>query len=159
MFSSCIGYCALSSPSRKKNPKAVKAIMVGYAEDKKAYLMLTAQSKKFIVSRDVTFAEGPNAQQCLEQVYDGIFEQEDLEDIHTSKEEEKELIDDAFDIGGEGEPDYDDLITTLNEWADPVSTTGNDNNPVEDLLVDKYDIVINAILYILQKQDQIYTKL
>ncbi|CAN0143907.1 unnamed protein product, partial [Heterosigma akashiwo] len=55
----CVGYCALSSANRKKmNPKAVKAIIVGYAEDRKAYLMLTSQTKKFIVSRDVTFAEG-----------------------------------------------------------------------------------------------------
>ncbi|CAM9672890.1 unnamed protein product, partial [Heterosigma akashiwo] len=54
----CVGYCALSSANRKKmNPKAVKAIMVGYAEGRKAYLMLTSQTKKFIVSRDVTFAE------------------------------------------------------------------------------------------------------
>ncbi|CAM9489326.1 unnamed protein product, partial [Heterosigma akashiwo] len=71
----CVGYCALSSPKRKKmNPRAVKAIMVGYAEDRKAYLMLTSQTKKFIVSRDVTFAEGPYAQQCLEKVHDEIFE-------------------------------------------------------------------------------------
>ncbi|CAM9685126.1 unnamed protein product, partial [Heterosigma akashiwo] len=148
----CVGYCALSSPKRKKmNPKAVKAIMVGYAEDRKAYLMLTSQTKKFIVSRDVNFAEGPYAQQCLEKVHDEIFEQEDLEDIHAaSKEEEKELllIDDTLDIGGEEELD-DNLITTPNEWADPLNTTtGNDtNDPVDDLLINKYDTDQRFLVY------------
>ncbi|CAM9641889.1 unnamed protein product, partial [Heterosigma akashiwo] len=102
----CVGYCALSSANRKKmNPKAVKAIMVGYAEDRKAYLMLTSQTKKIIVSRDVTFAE-------------------------------------------EEEQDDNDLITTPNEWADPLNTTGNnDNNPVDDLLVDKYDTDQRFLVY------------
>ena len=70
-----------------------------------------------------------------------------MEDIHASKEEEKELIDDALDIGGEEEQDDDDLITTPNEWADPLNTTGNDNNPVEDLLVDKYDTDQRFLVY------------
>ncbi|CAN0003016.1 unnamed protein product [Heterosigma akashiwo] len=71
-------YCTVPTSLRKKTkPKALKAWLLGYHEERKAYLMLTTDTRKLITSRDVAFAEGPYP---LGSGGELIFDEADLTD-------------------------------------------------------------------------------
>ncbi|CAM9256040.1 unnamed protein product, partial [Heterosigma akashiwo] len=140
----CIGYCAFPNKSRHKmKPKAIKAIMVGYDEIRKGYLILSMHTKRLIVSRDVTFAEAPFAEQCMERVIEGItdFTNEE-DDLDVSDDDEEFFADYNEDlIGGEiqdGEG-KDSEPTNQPENENPLNDHSEFN--VDDLIVNEEELV------------------
>jgi len=91
---------------QKLDPVSIKGIMVGYAADSKAYRILLDNTKKIVVSRDVTFDESSGETTEREEI------QEDkmsipLDDDEESPEEfnEEEFLDPEEDNNGDNEPE------------------------------------------------------
>jgi len=53
----CLGYVTVLPKSDKFGERAVPAILIGYSELQKGYIMLDLRSNKLSVSRDVHFEE------------------------------------------------------------------------------------------------------
>ncbi|CAM9531777.1 unnamed protein product, partial [Heterosigma akashiwo] len=114
----CLGYCALPTSLRKKmQPKAIKAWLVGYHEERKSYHLVTTAARKLIVCRDVTFAEGPYAERCLSRISDEVMDLDDEESgaDHTHMPGLVNVDGDSDDEDGH---DEDELITDENDLAD-----------------------------------------
>ena len=89
-------------------PKVLKAWLLGYHEERKAYLLLTTDTRKLITSRDVVFAEGPYVHHCLGKIANEIADMEDGTDLPSDSD--TGLIDTRgdhkwmADVTGVGEP-------------------------------------------------------
>ncbi|CAM9894680.1 unnamed protein product, partial [Heterosigma akashiwo] len=135
-------------------PKAIKAIMVGYDEVRKGYLMLSMHTKRLIVSRDVTFAEALFAEQCMEKVIEGItdFNNEE-DDLEVSDDDEEFFADynEGLIVGGE-------IQDGENKNNEPTNQPENENllNDHPELNVD--DLILNEEELVPDERYLVYTE-
>ena len=127
----CLGYCTVPTSLRKKmKPKALKAWLLGYHEERKAYLMLTTDTRKLVTSRDVAFAEGPYVHHCLGKIANEVADMED--GANLSGDGDQGLVDARADhewmadVTGVGEPlgSGGELIFDEADLADDTPNTG-----------------------------------
>jgi len=86
---------------QKLDPVSIKGIMVGYAADSKAYRFMLDDTKKIIISRDVTFEESigvpKDEDKTQEDKLPVLLEDDDTAEEHINEEEFQDPEDNSED--------------------------------------------------------------
>ena len=128
VFGSKCWYVTPKAKLKKLDPRAQEAMMVGYSKQNKGYKLWNAKINRFVVSRDVRFAE--NESFFTRQAENDLAEIQsiaELSDIDDSQHDQSNAIDESDANGGE----KNDVSSSENDSIQPSDVNGGIEPSVE----------------------------